>query len=126
MTEEVQGPAGAPSMLLTVHRTERAGVVVVGLAGELDASTADQAAAALTEATEHGTAIVVDMTGLRFFSSAGLNLLLQLRKDLAGKPIDVRLAGDQRAVLLPMELTGLTGLFPIHGSVEEALRAMGR
>jgi len=37
--------------------------------------------------------------------------------------VDVRLAGDQRVVLRPLELTGLLDLFPVHASVAEAVAA---
>jgi anti-sigma B factor antagonist len=66
---------------------------------------------------------VVDMTGLRFFSSAGLTLLVRLDEARQDPPLDVRLVGDQRVVILPLELTGLRDLFPIHTSLAEALAA---
>lgn len=115
------GELGVPKTLLSVDSTDRDGVAIVTLAGELDMTTADTAAVALKEATSRAQSVVVDMTGLRFFSSAGLNLLLQLHEDVQHKQIDVRLAGDQRAVARPLQLTGLGGLFPIHSTLEDAL-----
>lgn len=106
---------------MTVRSRESGGVVVVSLDGELDMTTADKAAVALRDAATHGTAIVLDMTGLRFFSSAGLNLLLQLHEAVRTKHVVVHLAGDQRAVTRPLELTGLADLFPIHPTLTAAL-----
>jgi anti-anti-sigma factor len=121
MAEHPVAPAVAPA--LAVRTTERDGAIVVSLVGELDMTTVDLAATAVDEAIARGRFLVVDMTGLRFFSSAGLNLLLQLHREMGEKQLDVRLAGDQRAVARPLELTGLTGLFPIHKTVTDALAA---
>jgi len=112
--------------LLTVRSIEHDDVVIVSVAGELDMTTVDKVAAELHGATARGTAVVLDMTGLSFFSSAGLTLLLQLHEDVQDKRVEVRLAGDQRVVTRPLELTGLMKLFPIHASVTDALAATGR
>lgn len=116
-------PASQAASTLTVTSNRQAGAIVVSLVGDLDMTTVDEAATALRTATDEGGPVVLDMTGLRFFSSAGLNLLLQLHEDAQDKQVDVRLAGDQRVVIRPMELTGLTDLFPIHSSVSAALAA---
>lgn len=116
-------PASKVPAALTVTTTRQSGVSVVSLEGDLDMNTVDQAGSALRTAMAEGGSVVLDMTGLRFFSSAGLNLLLQLHEDIQDRQVDVRLAGDQRAVIRPLQLTGLTGLFPIHSSVTAALAA---
>jgi anti-sigma B factor antagonist len=116
-------PASEIPQTLTVTTTRRSGAVVVSLAGDLDMTTVGQAAAALRAATDQGVPVVLDMTEVRFFSSAGLNLLLQLHEDVRDRQLDVRVAGDQRAVIRPLELTGLTELFPIHPSLSDALAA---
>lgn len=109
------------SATFTARADERHGTTVVSLVGELDMSTVSQAAAVLTDAVARGKPVVVDMTGLRFFSSAGLTLLVQLDEARQDPALDVRLVGDQRVVILPLELTGLRDLFPIHASLAEAL-----
>lgn len=121
MTGQAHGPnGGAP---LTAHATEQDGIVVVSLVGELDMSSAGTAAIALRDATVGATSVVVDMTGLRFFASAGLNVLLQLRRELQDKGVRVRLAADQRAVLRPLELMGMADQFEIHTTVAAAVAA---
>ncbi|HEX5401880.1 MAG TPA: STAS domain-containing protein [Pseudonocardiaceae bacterium] len=122
MTDQPPAPSnGGRPPLLTVQSTEQDGVVVVGLAGELDMSTADQALTTLRDATVGAASVVVDMTGLRFFASAGLNVLLYLRRDLSDRDVVVRLVADQRAVLRPLELMGVVDQFPIHASLADAL-----
>jgi anti-anti-sigma factor len=114
------------STVLTVRDIERDGVVVVSLVGELDMATAGAAAIALRAATTDATAVVLDMTELLFFASAGLNILLQLRQELQDNGVDVRLATDQQAVLRPMELMGVAEQFTVHSSVADALAAARR
>jgi anti-sigma B factor antagonist len=111
---------------LTVTSSRQDGAVVVGLTGELDMMTVEPARTALREAIEVGAPVVVlDLTGLQFFASAGLNLLLQLHDGARERQLDVRVAGDHRIVTRPMELTGLTELFPVYPSVAVALAASG-
>src|SRR5579859_1345119 len=93
------------------HADERDGVVVVTIAGELDMVTAPRAGVVLKDAVSQGRPVVVDMTGLRFFSSAGLTLLVQLNEQRRDTEVDIRLVGDQRVLILPLELTGLRDLF---------------
>jgi anti-anti-sigma factor len=121
MTGEAHGPNGGA--LLTVAATEQDGIVVVSLAGELDMSSAGTAAIALRDATTGAPSVVVDMTGLRFFASAGLNVLLQLRRELQDRGVRVWLAADQRAVLRPLELMGVADQFEIRTTVTEAVAA---
>jgi anti-sigma B factor antagonist len=127
MTGAPSGPDGLPgSTVLTVRDIERDGVVVVSLVGELDMATAEDAAIALRAATTDATAVVLDLTELLFFASAGLNILLQLRQELQDNGVDVRLATDQQAVLRPMELMGVADQFTVHPSVADALAAARR
>jgi anti-sigma B factor antagonist len=125
MTEDLHtsGESATMSTPLTVRTEDRDGVVIVSLTGELDMATENQAAVALRDATARGVPVVLDMTGLRFFSSAGLRLLVRLHD---GASVDVRLAGDQRVVRRPLELTGLLDLFPMYASVAEAMAATTR
>jgi anti-anti-sigma factor len=108
--------------LLTAEVVDRADAVVVAFAGEWDMATADHAEAAVDEALDRGRPVVVlDLAGVTFFASAGLNLLVRLHRELAGKDVAVRLAGAGRAVSRPMELMGLTELFPSYTSLDDAL-----
>lgn len=122
VTDQLPGPEHAAP--LRVHSEYHGTALVVSLVGELDMSTADHAATALRTATAGAAAVVVDLTGLTFFASAGLNILLQLRKELRDAGVDVRLAANQRAVLRPLELMGVADQFPIDASTALALGAL--
>ena len=112
--------------VLTADVDERDGIVVVSIMGELDIATVDRAATALDDAVGRGKPVAVDMSGLTFFSSAGLTLLARLDDQRQRAPLDVRLVADQRTVMLPLRLTGLRDLFPVHPTLAEALAAFGR
>lgn len=107
---------------LTAHVGELDGIVVVSIAGELDMATVQEAGSALEDAITPGKPVVIDMTGLTFFSSAGLTLLARLHEKRRQSPLDVHLVADQRVVILPMRLSGLHDLFPLHNTLDGALR----
>lgn len=122
MTQHGRGPERAP--LLTVRHEERRGVAVVSISGELDLSTADYAADQMRAATANAAAVVVDMTGLRFFASAGLNILLQLQLEQQDRGVEVRLAANHATVLRPLQLMGVSDQFVIHASVDDAVESL--
>jgi anti-sigma B factor antagonist len=124
MADPLPGSESTP--LLRTETVTVDGVVVVSLIGELDMATASAAAATLREATRAAKAVVVDMTGLRFFASAGLNVLLELRNTLREGAVDVQVAADQRAVLRPLELMGVVDELPMHATLADALAAARR
>ena len=71
--------------------------------------------------TCHVAVAFEDLSGVRFFSSAGLTLLVQLDQERRQRSVDVRLVGDQCVVVRPLELTGLREVFPIHTTLADAL-----
>ena len=111
--------------VLTTDIGERGGVVVVSIAGELDIATVGRVAPLLDDAVGRGKPVVLDMSGLTFFSSAGLTLLARMDDQRQRTLLDVRLVTDQRTVLLPLRLTGLRDLFPVHPTLADALAAVG-
>lgn len=124
MAEYIPADSGLSNAeAFAVRLTERDDMVVVTITGELDMLTVPRAAPVLNEGVARGKPMVIDMSGLSFFSSAGLSLLVQLNEQRQDPPLDVRLVADQRVVVLPLELTGLRDLFPIHATLDEALAA---
>jgi anti-sigma B factor antagonist len=113
---------GEQGQMLSVTSSQHDGAVVVSLTGELDMTTVGPASTALTQALHTDTTLLIlDLTGLSFFSSAGLNLLLQLHQDAQHHGREIRLAGNHRVVTRPLELTGLADLFPLYPTLSQAL-----
>ncbi len=117
------GPVAAQGRL-SVDTRRTSGAVVCTLKGELDLDSLAPARAVLEDAVESGpTRLVVDLAGVQFCDSSGLNLLLQTR--LAAQAADVPLALTSLVpqVARVFEITGAESVFTIHGSVEEAFAA---
>jgi anti-sigma B factor antagonist len=111
--------------LITV-RTEPAGdAVVVRVSGELDLSTADVAEAELGQAVGSGApAVIVDLDRVSFLGSTGLRVLLTARDRANDSGVDLRLVGDQRVVLRPLQVSGLMPAFQVHATVPDAIAAL--
>jgi anti-anti-sigma factor len=94
---------------------------VVRVDGEIDMVTApaleNQVVILLRERPR---VLVIDLTGVRFFSSAGLAVLALAHRE-AEEGTELRVVADDSAVLRPMELTGLTEDLSIHPSLKAAL-----
>ena len=96
--------------------------IVVTLAGESDVYTYDQLRGALeTEAGRGVALLVVDLAGLEFMDSTGVQVLLDIRvlmHDRGGKLV---LARPQNTVARVLNLVGADQLIPVYPSVEEAI-----
>lgn len=99
------------------------GVVVLSLAGELDHDTAGPLREALDAAVGQGGRLVVDMSGLRFCDSTGLNALLHGRLSVQEAGGSLELAGLSGPVARMFRITGADGVFPVHTDVAQALRS---
>ena len=105
-----------------------ANVVVVRASGEVDMLTASGLAAALHAgrgAAHPAGLLVIDLTGLRFFSAAGLTVLVVTRRHCRERQVTVRLVATDRSVLLPLRITGLDELFDIAPTLAAAIRPPG-
>jgi anti-sigma B factor antagonist len=103
--------------------TQQNASAVVSVAGELDIYTAPRLDEALNQPeVEAAGRVVVDLTGTEFMDSTGLSVLVAAMKRLtkAGREFALVCAPSQRDLRRVMEITGLLGVFTIHGSREEA------
>src|SRR5512142_1662245 len=97
-------------------------VVVVG--GEIDVYTAPKLREQLIDLVAAGNYhIVVDMTKVEFLDSTGLGVLVGGLKRVRAHDGSLRLVCTQERILKIFRITGLTKVFPIHSSVEEAVAA---
>ncbi|MFD3540088.1 STAS domain-containing protein [Streptomyces sp. NPDC058662] len=97
------------------------GGVVLALAGELDHDTAQPLREALDEAVTPGARLLVDLAGLGFCDSTGLNVLLRGRLAVRETGGTLELAGLRGPVARMFHITGADGLFPVHADVAQAL-----
>lgn len=102
-------------------REVSAGVVVVAVAGELDMATTPVVEEYVHQRLgDAGQALVLDLSGVTFLGSTGINLLIALRAACEAAGAALRLVATTKVVLQPLELTDLTGHFTIVTAVSEA------
>ncbi|MEU6445861.1 anti-sigma factor antagonist BldG [Streptomyces sp. NPDC046979] len=97
---------------------------VVEVGGEIDVYTALKLREQLVELVNDGSFhLVVDMEGVDFLDSTGLGVLVGGLKRVRAHEGSLRLVCNQERILKIFRITGLTKVFPIHTSVEEAVAA---
>lgn len=109
------------------HITDREenGVPVVAASGEIDVATAPPLRDRLQAMTTSGkSTVVVDLLGVTFLDSTALGVLVGALKRCREAGGELPLVITEPRILKVFEITGLTGVFPIHGSVEEAVRSV--
>ena len=89
---------------------------VVAVSGEIDLYTAPRlhselAAAVTVEGQPH---VIVDMAGVEFCDSTGMNVLLAAHRVATERDGDLTLAAPRPSVRKILEVTGLQSVFTIH------------
>lgn len=99
-------------------------VSVVEVAGEIDVYTAPKLREKLLEIVDAGQYhVVVDIRGVEFLDSTGLGVLVGGLKRVRQHDGSLRLVCTQERILKIFRITGLTKVFSIDQTVEEALQA---
>ncbi|MFD8518747.1 anti-sigma factor antagonist [Streptomyces capillispiralis] len=93
---------------------------IVRVGGEIDVYTAPKLRELVNDGSFH---LVVDMEGVDFLDSTGLGVLVGGLKRVRAHEGSLRLVCNQERILKIFRITGLTKVFPIHTSVEEAVAA---
>ena len=125
MPEPATTGASAPQpAVLAAVRVARAAqdLVVLHVSGELDTTSAQELSTPLRAAlVEANRVVVVDLTGVRFLGSAGLEALVIGQQRATEIGVDLALVANNRATVRPIEATGLNSVFTIFDSVEAAV-----
>jgi anti-anti-sigma factor len=112
--------------LLVVDSEVRPEAVLVRVSGEIDSSTAGELRTQLTSALEEAGGqeprlLIVDLDGVTYFGSAGLNAVLDCHKQGLRAGTAVRLVADNELVVRPIEVTNLDSLLDLYPSLPDAL-----
>jgi anti-sigma B factor antagonist len=103
-----------PDVELNVSTASQGGHAVVTATGELDLYTAPRLQAALAGLLrEQVTRIVVDLSGVEFCDSTGMNVLLSAMKRLKEQGGALELAAPRPAVQRILQVTGLDTVFTV-------------
>ena len=98
---------------MTINKTEDGSTLVLALEGRLDTTTAPELEAVLKESLKGVGALVLDMEGLVYLSSAGLRVILGAQKQMnrQGNMV-VRYVND--TIMEVFEVTGFTDILTIE------------
>jgi anti-sigma B factor antagonist len=104
--------------------SSRGSVTVLTVEGEVDIATAPKLREKLVELAAGGaTRVVVNLEKVEFLDSTGLGVLVGGLKRVRAHEGSLRLVCTQERILKIFRITGLTKVFPIHSSVDEAVAA---
>jgi anti-anti-sigma factor len=112
--------------LFVVDSEVRPEAVLVHASGEIDSSTAGELRSRLESALEEAGALesrllVIDLQGVTYFGSAGLNAVLDCHKQGLRAGTTVRLVAENGLVVRPIEVTNLDSLLDLYPTLPAAL-----
>ncbi|HVF52150.1 MAG TPA: STAS domain-containing protein [Actinomycetota bacterium] len=94
---------------------------VVDVKGEIDVYTAPKLREKLIELVSEGSYdVIVNLEGVDFLDSTGLGVLVGALKRVKAHDGSLALVCTQEKILKIFKITGLTKVFPIHSSVDDA------
>ncbi len=101
--------------LVSIDVTGSSGGVLLTVAGEVDSSTAPSLRAVVDSAFAEGTPMLtVDLDGVTFLDSAGLCVLAAAHRRAAENGVRLRVVASTRAVIRPLQITGLYDLLAVE------------
>jgi anti-anti-sigma factor len=100
------------------------GVAVLRVGGDIDLATVPALEAAIDEALgERPKALVIDLSGVDFLASAGLQALVATHNSVS-ESARFAVVADSAATSRPIQLTGLDQIFALYATLDEALAAI--
>jgi anti-sigma B factor antagonist len=109
----------------TIRARHLDGVAVVEVTGEIDLMSGGSLLAILTaQVDQRPTGLVVDLTGTEFFGSTGIGTLLKTAALAHDHGIEMVVVTDHRAVLRPLQITGVDQELRIRPTVARAVAAL--
>jgi len=109
---------------MKVNIQDYGNVTVVELQGELDGDVAELFQNTITDIiAQHKTCIVLDMSGLGFIDSQGLELLLWSHDYCNENKRELRLAGLDENCMRILEITQLESEFEHYSELAEAVKS---
>lgn len=113
----------SPPMDLEVDTEQRGGATILVLRGEIDVYTAPRLRQTIVDLVDGGTSrLVVDMERVDFLDSTGLGVLVEGLKRVKSRGGSLSIVATQDKILKIFDITGLNKAFPIHASVDDAVK----
>ncbi|NEA48322.1 STAS domain-containing protein [Streptomyces sp. SID10815] len=107
------------SVEVTVPRED---VALLTVEGYLDVDTATELQAHLANQLHHGRRhFLLDLTGVPFMDSSGMNIILRAYQEVRDRPGSVHIIAPTPAVRRILDLTGVSITVPVSETTDEAL-----
>ena len=108
-------------------QTERTGGTLIAKAqGRIDGVNARDFEEAMKAAiSSDDSAVVMDLEGLSYISSAGLRVILLIAKTLRKRDAELLLCSLSDPIREVFEISGFDKIIPVHDSREKALASLG-
>ncbi|MEU9187385.1 STAS domain-containing protein [Streptomyces sp. NPDC048484] len=107
---------------LFIEHSDTDGIRVVTVRGEIDHAVSDMLGEALLiEDRRRPPRIVVDLRGVTFVDSSGINAFIGAHQAASGAQGWLRIAAAQESVLRVLRLVGVDALISCHPTIERAL-----
>ena len=112
--------------MFTITKTvEQSGVVVLGLDGSLNVEAVEQLESALQQVRlEDASKLVLDLSKLKYISSAGVGTFVACLAELKGKGGDVVFVNPSDEIREVFELLGFMKMFQVMDALKEAVDAL--
>ena len=111
-------------MAIQVEISTRNEITVVTVAGEIDDGSAPGLQAQVLPLLQQNGALVLDLAGVTYMSSAGLRVLLLLYRQAVARNGRVALAGVAETIKYTMAVTGFLKFFAVTDAVDQALTTL--
>jgi len=109
---------------MELQTERRDGILVFVMRGRLDGYGAGQLADAVEASLQaDDRSVVFDLAGVNYLSSAGIRVLIAVKKQLKGRSGTLALAGMQEYPRSVLDMAGVTTIFPLYPGVGEAVTA---
>jgi anti-sigma B factor antagonist len=99
-------------------------VTVVEVSGDIHSNSAPIAQEKILPLATPGSKLLLDMTGVKYMSSAGLRVLLSVYRQATRQDGSVVLVGLAEEIKDTMSITGFINFFTIHDNVDEGVKAL--
>jgi len=108
---------------LTIHSETEGDILIVTIAGRLDAPASTQVKGELEKLlSDHARKVVIDLAGMSYVGSAGLREFFLAGKSLARVGGSMMLCALQPPVQRIFDISGLPTSYPIVATREEAIQ----
>ena len=109
---------------MDIRVQERDGMKIAELIGDIDGKSAGAVLEALAPIVSAGKAMIVDMSGVEYMSSAGLRMLLTLYRQAAASKCMLVLAGLSEEIEETMDTTGFLPHFTLAVDIQTGMLAI--